>query len=148
MNLEDATWDNTPPFTLEGTSCEARVLDVYDGDTLTLAIPFSGGGDSRKCYRFQVRIHGIDTPEMRGDDKPEGTKARDRVIDLLTDGEITSVTSRKDLRDALSKKPYLVFIECQAFDKYGRVLGKVYHPNRNGRLLSEILIEEGLGKPY
>ena len=34
--------ENTPDFTFEGRYFEAKVLSVYDGDTVKVAFPFGG----------------------------------------------------------------------------------------------------------
>jgi hypothetical protein len=39
-------WD-TPDFTFEGRSFEAKVLSVYDGDMVKVAFPFGGTEDNQ-----------------------------------------------------------------------------------------------------
>jgi endonuclease YncB( thermonuclease family) len=146
--LESATFDNTPPFTLAGTTIKARVLDVYDGDTMTVALPWKG-----TCYRFKLRLLGINTEELRGVDaetKERALKARDRVLDLVTCGEFkpTLKCTRKVCRQALAQKPYLVSVQCHDFDKYGRVLARVLTPGSQILTLSDILVQEGLAREY
>lgn len=139
--LDTATWDTTPAFTLQGLKTQARVLDVYDGDTMTLAIPWKDG-----CYKFQVRLFGVDTAEIRGSTRERALEARSRVLSLVTNGTVPDSLARKALRARLSEDPFLVDIECGDFDKYGRVLARVFV--RGGRSLSDTLIEEGLAVEY
>ena len=39
--LKNANKDNTPWFSFQGQELEAKVVDIYDGDTMTIAIPFN-----------------------------------------------------------------------------------------------------------
>ena len=147
--LESATFENTPPFTLAGTTIKARVLDVYDGDTMTVALPWKGS-----CYRFKLRLLGINTEELKGIDaetKERALKARDRLLDLVTCGDFKPdgpKCPRKLCRQALSAKPYLVTVQCHDFDKYGRVLARVLCPGSQTITLSDVLVQEGLAREY
>ena len=40
--------------------CKARVVSVYDGDTITIIMRFRW-----KSFQFKCRLMGIDTPELR-----------------------------------------------------------------------------------
>lgn len=109
-----------------------RVLSVYDGDTMTVAIPLEG-----KPYKFSIRLEGIDTPEMKGESKADAIAARNRLIDLITGG------GKNNFKMSL----YLVWFECCGFDKYRRLLGKVYSAP-NERDFSSVLIAENHGYAY
>jgi len=146
--LESATFENTPPFTLAGTTIRARVLDVYDGDTMTVALPWKGS-----CYRFKLRLLGINAEEIRGVDaetKVRALQARDRILELVTGGEFkpSAKCTRKVCRHALAHKPYLVTVQCNDFDKYGRVLARVLTPGSQAVSVSDILVQEGLAREY
>ena len=63
--------------------CE--VIDVYDGDTLTLQVDLG----FRTFSKVKVRLLDIDTPEITGEERPEGLKATEHVlywIDFWDDG--------------------------------------------------------------
>jgi endonuclease YncB( thermonuclease family) len=112
-----------------------RVLSVYDGDTMTLAIPFQG-----RPYKFSVRMEGIDTPEIKGDDKERALEARDRLIELITG-------KRNAGKEVFKNSVYLVWFECSGFDKYRRLLGKVYSaPSKTN--FTDVLIAEKHGYAY
>jgi endonuclease YncB( thermonuclease family) len=122
-------------FNFKGFNGWCRVMSVYDGDTMTLAIPFEG-----KVYKHSVRLEGIDTPEMRGNDKHMAVMARDRLIQLITNIKHAS-------NDLFTRELYLVWFECSGFDKYKRLLGNVFmDPNQCS--VTDILITEGHGKSY
>ena len=125
-NLSDATMDNSPEFTLAGQQCKAKVIDVYDGDTLTLAFVFTGRIFQKKC-----RVYGIDCAEVRTRNKKEktiGLDAKQFVSDLLLNKIIWVEFNQKD-------------------DKYGRLLGKIY-PVKGGDTLASMLIAKGYGYEY
>lgn len=87
-------------FSLEGEEHIAKVVDVYDGDTIKCVFPIHN-----KLYRWNCRIAGVDTPELRTRCKTEkayGYKVRDC------------------LREKILNK--VIFLQCGEFDKYGRLL--------------------------
>ena len=47
QNLELATVENSINFSLQGIKCNAKVIDVHDGDTITLAFIFG----KQICYK-------------------------------------------------------------------------------------------------
>jgi endonuclease YncB( thermonuclease family) len=96
-------WDDAIDFSFEGQTKEAKVLSVYDGDTVKIAFPL---GDT--MYRWNCRILGVDTPELRTrnlKEKEMGYMVRDKLREKVLD-KIVNVT-------------------CGDFDKYGRLLIKI-----------------------
>lgn len=75
----------------------AVVLDVHDGDTLTVR---RTSGDVVK-----VRLYGVNAPELA---QPGGTEARDYLREMLADEETVDVRTMDT-------------------DRYGRVVGRVQH---------------------
>lgn len=137
--------DQTPQFSLAGTNTLARVLDVYDGDTMTLGMVVFG-----KPFRFQCRIIGIDTSEMKSADphlRRNALRARNRVLQLLgqPDVSLDDVLSRSIIRARLDARPAIVQCTCSGFDKYGRVLVSVA---ASGIDVSATLLSEGLAHAY
>ena len=99
-------------------------LRAYDGDTIKTPIVALKG-----LPKLSIRVDGIDTPEIRGKcdyEKTQAIKARDRLNQLL-EGE--------------------VIVTPLGWDKYGgRFIAVVQ--DKDGRNVSEILITEGLARPY
>ena len=59
-----------------------------------------------------------------------------------------AILAKNRLIELLSKhESGLVFIECFEFDKYGRILVKVYNMI-DEKSINEIMVEEGHGKNY
>ena len=127
MELGDAfsrfTFDNTNEFSLKDKYIEARVVDIYDGDTITCVIHLFD-----QYYRFNVRLCDIDTCEMKSHEpqaKELAYQARSRLIELITNKKVDA-EKRKDVRKIVNESVYLVHLLCGEFDKYGRLLGWVF----------------------
>lgn len=103
---------------------KAKVLEVYDGDTITVEIDL--GFTSHRIEK--LRLYGIDTPEIRGPQKEDGKKVRDIVRDAVLGKEVTIET----IKDGKGK--------------FGRYLANVILPS--GVNLNEWLVNEGHAKEY
>ena len=119
------TYKDTTPFIppIE----EGIVVKVYDGDTITVAakLPYP----ESPMYRFQVRLAGIDCPEIKGKTKEEkelAQKAKHVVEELVLYQHVT-LRNRKT-------------------EKYGRILADVY-TDKNVHVNS-LLIEQELAYVY
>jgi micrococcal nuclease len=110
----------------------AKVNKVVDGDTVDVDIEL---GFDIVLTGQRVRIMGIDTPESRTSDKVEkvfGLAAKNRLKELLGPTAILKTQIEKDGDDAKGK--------------FGRILGDFVAPD--GRMVTEIMIEEGHCVPY
>lgn len=102
------------------------MVSVYDGDTFTAAITTYPAivGD-----KIDIRVSGIDTPEIKGESESERTlaqKAKAETNNMLTSGKIVELRNMRR-------------------DKYFRILAEVYI---DGESLSQTLINKGLAVPY
>ena len=99
-------------FTLEDSLYiyKAYVTDVYDGDTITCIIDC---GFNLGIQKTKIRLYGINTPELRGEDRDIGLFVRDEL--------------RKKI---LHKHVFLKTIKDKT-GKYGRFLGKIYVEKEN-----------------
>ena len=139
--MEFQTYDNTPKFTLKNKRYNAKILDIYDADTITVCIDLEGFS----FVKMNVRLFGIDTPELRGSEKELGVKARNYLINILTDIIIDYNSTRNDIRNMINKNTYMVEVLFDDFDKYGRPLGIIYKDNIN---INEKLVKDGYAKEY
>lgn len=99
-------------------------------------------------YKFSVRLNGIDTCEIRSKNKAlqdTAIKARDRLFELATNSK---VNTKNDIKKILEADVYLVWVECEDKDKYGRVLANIYKDKDTTKSFSEILLEEKLAYKY
>lgn len=127
---------DAPKFELVGRYM-SRVVSLHDGDTLTCVIGLFG-----TCWRFSVRIDGIDTPEMTSK-TPSAYKARHRLFQMVTgDTKTDTLTFKKADFDRYFKQNYTTLtFDAIGFDKYGRVLASI-------PWISTTLIAEGLAYEY
>ena len=143
--FENLNIHEIPFFSLEGLNTWCRVIDIYDGDTITVVIPLM-----TSMYKFHIRLYGIDTPEIKSLVQQEKEKAiisRNRLIELCTN-VATNLKSRKEVQQFLSENIYLIWINAYKMDKYGRVLANVYKSPEDTVSFTKTLIDEKLGYEY
>ena len=105
-----------------------RVINVYDGDTITIA----GYVDyNPTLYSFSVRLNGLDCPEIKSKQSKDETEysialLAKQYVQTCVDGQI-------------------VTLERVSMDKYGRILADVYC---NGLHLNQALIDKRLAVVY
>lgn len=104
----------------------ARVEKVYDGDTITVDIDL---GLKTVIKGEKLRFNRINAPEMRGDEKEDGTEARDYLRERILGKEIFVETIQ-------DKK-----------GKFGRYIAEVWL-EENGALvnMNDELVERGLAR--
>ena len=137
-------------FSIQHKNVLARVVDIIDGDTLILVFDFLG-----TYFKFTARLKGIDVSELHNtndDLKKMSVIAKMRVLSLLvSDNNVASYgylpNDRKGIRSLCETHPLLVHVDCDGFDKYGRVLVNVRTLNQSIDL-SELLIKEKLAYAY
>ena len=83
----------------------AKVVDVYDGDTITVNIDL---GLHTWVRGEKIRFSRINAPELRGIERPKGLIARDYLRSLILNKEII-IETIKDKKG-----------------KYGRYLGEIW----------------------
>jgi endonuclease YncB( thermonuclease family) len=137
-------------FNLEGQEFQAKATNIYDADTCRLVFFLNN-----KLVKYTVRLVGIDTPEIRPKRSVENRdqeiaaakKARNRLIQLATDQtiDLDLTPGKKEIQKILDSNKKLITIKCQEFDKYGRLLGKLYDGDV---CFNELLIEEGHAYAY
>lgn len=138
----------------------ARVVSVYDGDTLTALVraedvwaavpgapvgtpagppapvPVLVQGGSPPLVKLKCRLLGIDTPELRSKDPSEAAKAR-QARDVL----VGWVLEKPD-----------IWLWLKGADKYGRTLALVVRRPLGGggpdETLNDTLMQQGWAKPY
>lgn len=115
--------ENIKRFTYDGIVTYAKVVSIYDADTLDIIFEHN-----KETIRLCCRVDGIDTPELRTrneEEKKLGYAARDYLRNLIL-GKIIKVSIGK-------------------FDKYGRILVKLYYKKYD---IGELLIVEGYANKY
>jgi micrococcal nuclease len=105
----------------------ALVKSIYDGDTLRADIDLGFGvilADQ------SLRLLGIDTPEIKGVERPQGIISRDFVVERIPVGSYITMTTVKDRKE-----------------KFGRYLATVYYGEKQ-KNLNEELLSSGMATPY
>lgn len=102
---------------------KAKIIDVYDGDTVTAMVDLG----FLHFQEMKLRLYGIDTPELRGEEKEAGIVVRDIVRAMVLDKEV-EIHSYKDKQG-----------------KYGRYLANIIV---DGVDLNKWLVENNHAKPY
>lgn len=104
-----------------------RVIKVYDGDTITVVSKIKGLKKS-PIYKFQIRLNGIDTPEIKTKNQEEKEIAL-KIRDMLSD-------------KILGKDIVLKNIQTE---KYGRLLCEIYLDKLH---INQWLIDQKYAVPY
>jgi endonuclease YncB( thermonuclease family) len=105
-----------------------RVVDVYDGDTITVVRRRFVVPCCPKLDSFKVRLHGIDCPELRSKNDDE------KKVAIMVKEHIQTMILGKVVR-----------LTVHGYDKYGRVLANVSCQDTD---ISEHLLGKGFAVPY
>lgn len=100
----------------------AFVESVYDGDTITISIDCGFGIVLKKQ---KIRLYGINTPEVRGEERELGLISRDKLREKILNKNIV-IETIKDKKG-----------------KYGRYLGIIYYEGEN---INDWLVKNNLAK--
>ena len=122
--LEECTLYNTKKPTQSGETTDAKVVAIYDGDTITIAKKVHG-----VFYRFNCRLNGFDAPELKSKNPLEKKWGR---------------VSKKILSDLILDKIVTVTI-CDHEDKYGRLLVNIMFGDIN---VNEYMLNNGYCVAY
>lgn len=101
----------------------AKIISVYDGDTCTALVDLG----FRINFEIKIRLSGIDTPEIRGEERELGLISKSRLEELVLNKDVIIETFR------------------DRTEKYGRWLAEIYVGDVN---VNQTLILEGLAKKY
>ncbi|MCB0112344.1 MAG: hypothetical protein KDE53_40750 [Caldilineaceae bacterium] len=111
----------------------ADVIEVYDGDTITVNLNLGLGVWQ---HGVKIRLWKINAPEVRGESRESGLMVRDKVRELVLHKTIL-------LRTILDKRGE------DRTGKFGRLLGELLVENERGALINvnDLLLGLGLAVP-
>ncbi len=147
ISLEDkqllnATLKNTKEHSFIGQINKCVIIDCYDGDTCTIAMFIS----KNQIQNFKCRLQGLDTPEIKSENRKLAEDARNYLISLATETNFKGYNkTKKEIQEYLQNHKKILKIECGGWDKYGRLLGTLYIHDKN---INQKLLQEGHAKPY
>lgn len=111
---------------------KAIIKKVYDGDTITVDIDLGFGVWLQKQ---SIRLYGINTPEIRGEERPAGLTSKDALLKWIPLESEIILRTHKDSKE-----------------KYGRWLGEILVPDEvnRGQLVNvnEELVKGGYAVKY
>lgn len=147
--FKNQTNSNTKLFSLLGEKMYGRVVDIHDGDTITIVLNLFGS-----FFKFKVRLAEIDTCEITSkieENKTLAIQAKVRLISLICNRDVSNCTllsDKKTLSQFLETNNYCIWLECLNFDKFGRLLANVFANETSSESFSSILIKENLAYKY
>jgi endonuclease YncB( thermonuclease family) len=106
----------------------AKVVDVYDGDTITVSII-----NNFTIQKHKLRMLGYDSPEM---------KPRLNIPNRAE--EIEKAKQAKNFLNNLILNK-VVLADINGFDKYGRLLGTIFYDTKN---INQVMLDNGHGYVY
>jgi micrococcal nuclease len=110
---------------------------IYDGDTYRLDVD---RGFRDWMIAAKVRLADVDCPSIKGDDRPAGLAARDRVRELLGPDADIVVTPRAP--DPRKYGRYLIDLAFRPYPPAGLDSRRGWHD------LADVLLDEGHAVPY
>lgn len=107
----------------------AEITKVYDADTITVDVDL---GFHTWRRGETLRLYGINAPEVRGKEKPEGIIARDALRKRILGKKVTICTIKVSKLNRKEKR-----------GKFGRYLAKVY---LDGKSINDWLVNQGFAE--
>jgi endonuclease YncB( thermonuclease family) len=129
--LENASKD-IPLFSFKGVTVKAKPVYIYDGDTCHIVFKFDG-----RLQRFKLRMEGYDSPELHPIKKG-------RTEESLNKEREAGQRAKERLEELIGNK--IVKVALGDFDKYGRLLGKIYI--EHDICVNDVMIQEKHGYEY
>jgi len=106
---------------------KATVKSIYDGDTIRVDIDLGFG----LIFKDQaLRLLGINTPEIRGEEKELGLISKKFVEERIPVGSAITIVTERDRKE-----------------KFGRYLATVFY-GEGSKNLNEELLQGGMARPY
>ena len=143
--MEKSSYYNTPTFSFANKEYKCKILDIYDGDTINLGLFIEGFN----VVKLNARLNGgIDTPELKGEQKNLGIIARNYLINILTNISMDNNKeyTRKEIRELIyNSNNNFIDVKFGDFDKYGRPLVIIY---KDGININNAMIVGGYAKKY
>lgn len=121
----------------------ARIVSIYDGDTLRADVDL-GFGVWQAKQKF--RLYGINTPEVRGPERADGIRVRDYLRQMIPDGSEVHIRSIRDTTGKYGR--YLGLIYLSAADMQNDNSTNAELAQGQGKSINSHLIRMDMAKPY
>ena len=139
IDLLTNSFSELKKFTFDKILTQAKVIDVYDGDTVTIVFYYN-----QNPIKNTFRLYGYDTPE-----KKPSKNAQNREVEMKAANVV-----KKKLKELILNQ--VVWVKFMKEEKYGRLMGDIYiiekgHENQfggNEQHINQWMIDKGYGNPY
>ena len=133
------SFSNLQKFTYAGLITKAKVVDIYDGDTITIVFYHNG-----QPVKDSFRMFGYDAPEMKPRKNIENREIHIQAAQFVRQKLISQIGDK------------LIWVKFSEEEKYGRLMGEIFHispksPEKflgNEQNINSWMIAKGYGKPY
>ena len=85
---------------------KAKIVKVYDGDTVTAEIDLG----FNVIIKEKIRLSGINAPEVRGKERPQGLLSRDFLRDMIL-GQYVTIKTMRDKKGKYGRYRGTIFLE-------------------------------------
>jgi endonuclease YncB( thermonuclease family) len=143
---------------LRGGTYDARVMRVYDGDTMTVVMqvshaiedPHRAMQDPQIAFKaYQIRLYGCDTPEMnaraqKSDTQNTGPQAREEALRYIGAAGVIGKKRGKQENECFQNNPIILSVKLMSEesgkpDKYGRELAHIFVPGKPKSLTAHLI---------
>lgn len=148
-DLRFKKFDEVDYFDFNGQECLVKIVDIYDGDTVSVIFHINN-----QYYKYRCRLRRINCEELHSTVNKESNtdlanQARVELAQKILGNEIGLECKRCRLRELLGEHTGLNYCKFYEFDKYGRLLIELYESeNRDSQNLNDYLINTGLACVY
>lgn len=137
--LKSNSFSDLKKISYDGWITKAKVVDVYDGDTVTIVFYRND-----MPIKSSFRLYGYDSPEL----KPT-KKCPNRDLHIKA-----GIIAKQYLSNEILNK--IVWIKFCGDDKYGRLMGNIYRTqndedselSEDNVCVNDTMIKNGYGLPY
>lgn len=127
-------------FSFNGKTFIAKPCHFYDGDTFSAIFEYNG-----QIIKYRCRCLGYDCAEI----KPHiSDKSNQEQVNAAAKEKQLAISAKNRFIELVTAHPSgLCMIQCEDFDKYGRLLVTVFN-GINSESINSIMIKESYGKEY
>ena len=119
---------------LKDTEHYAKVIDIYDADTITCILFFRD-----KPNIIKIRLSGIDTPEIKPLSGSENEIIKEKALAIIAKVVLSKIIYQNN---------NLIYIKTRGSEKYGRTLADLFLDKDSKISLNQILIDLKLADSY
>jgi endonuclease YncB( thermonuclease family) len=147
-------------FTFNNTIRLVRVVDIYDGDTITILFDLNYDKPNTKPYYIKksLRLYGFDAPEMRPLKTIDNRELHIHCAKIAKNELKKKIVLENSKCNKIKNKNNLyIWVRFMKEEKYGRAMGNIYWVNDKKSLihcpdesnnLCRWMINNKLGLPY